>query len=77
MQQAVTLVVKTLIETGIRLGMVEFSSSAQTLAPLTQIQGSNDREEFIQKIPKVAGVGTSIGAGLKQALQVHLNTRII
>ncbi|XP_077986234.1 calcium-activated chloride channel regulator 1-like [Glandiceps talaboti] len=56
------------------VGIVQFSSSAMTLAPLTQIVDDETRQDLISLLPTMPGGSTCIGCGLREGVQVLENS---
>ncbi|XP_042595156.1 LOW QUALITY PROTEIN: calcium-activated chloride channel regulator 3A-1-like [Cyprinus carpio] len=69
-QQAATHFLRNIIEEQASVGIVQFSTSASTLSPLTTIDSDNTRENLIKMLPKVADGWTNMCLGLSQGLQV-------
>ncbi|XP_068808710.1 calcium-activated chloride channel regulator 1 [Struthio camelus] len=62
-----------IIEIGSWVGIVTFESSAYTKAPLQQITSNTVRHALTQYLPRTAGGGTNICAGVLTGLQVITN----
>ncbi|XP_051962568.1 calcium-activated chloride channel regulator 4A-like [Xyrauchen texanus] len=69
-QQAVTLFLRNIIEDQASVGIVTFSSNANTLSSLTLIDSETTRENLIKKLPSTANGGTYICKGLNEGLEV-------
>uniref|UniRef100_A0A8C1VGP1 VWFA domain-containing protein n=1 Tax=Cyprinus carpio TaxID=7962 RepID=A0A8C1VGP1_CYPCA len=65
-QQAATHFLRNIIEEQASVGIVQFSTSASTLSPLTTIDSDNTRENLIKMLPKVADGWTNMCLGLSQ-----------
>uniref|UniRef100_A0A8C1P369 VWFA domain-containing protein n=1 Tax=Cyprinus carpio TaxID=7962 RepID=A0A8C1P369_CYPCA len=63
-QQAATHFLRNIIEEQASVGIVQFSTSASTLSPLTTIDSDNTRENLIKMLPKVADGWTNMCLGL-------------
>ncbi|KAL5005903.1 hypothetical protein ScPMuIL_017061 [Solemya velum] len=70
MRQASNLYIRYVIENQSQLGVVEFSEKAETTVSLTEVTSTNVREIITGKLPKKTKGGTSIGAGLRKAMQM-------
>ncbi|KAL5005622.1 hypothetical protein ScPMuIL_016780 [Solemya velum] len=70
MRQASNLYIRYVIENKSVLGIVEFSEAATTTVLLTEVTSTNVRENITGMLPKKTKGGTSIGAGLKKAMQM-------
>uniref|UniRef100_A0A8C1NY64 VWFA domain-containing protein n=1 Tax=Cyprinus carpio TaxID=7962 RepID=A0A8C1NY64_CYPCA len=70
-QQAATHFLRNIIEEQASVGIVQFSTSASTLSPLTTIDSDNTRENLIKMLPKVADGWTNMCLGLSQGLQLE------
>ncbi|XP_051963013.1 calcium-activated chloride channel regulator 3A-1-like [Xyrauchen texanus] len=69
-QQAATYFLQHIIEDQASVGIVTFSSNANTLSSLNLIDSETKRENLIKKLPSTADGGTYICKGLKQGLKV-------
>ncbi|KAI0219202.1 Calcium-activated chloride channel regulator 2, partial [Lamellibrachia satsuma] len=58
------------VPTGYSVGLVIFSSSALTVASLTEITSESAREQLVVRLPTSTGGGTNIGIGLLQGVKV-------
>ncbi|KAL3846506.1 hypothetical protein ACJMK2_017486 [Sinanodonta woodiana] len=71
MKRTAQYIIDVLIQASSYLGIVSFSSSAQILANLTEIQNDTDRQYLTNIIMSLtAGGGTGIGQGLLMAKQL-------
>ncbi|KAG7487742.1 hypothetical protein MATL_G00026710 [Megalops atlanticus] len=69
-QQAASLFLRTIIEDQSLVGIVTFSHTAQSLRPLTLIDGEAARETLVNSLPSTASGGTDICAGLAKGFEV-------
>ncbi|KAG7487743.1 hypothetical protein MATL_G00026720 [Megalops atlanticus] len=69
-QQAASIFLRTIIEDQSLVGIVTFSSAAQSLRPLTLIAGEAAREILVNALPSTASGGTNICAGLAKGFEV-------
>ena len=63
--------INCVVSDGTYVGVVKFNSSAETVKPLTLIDGN--REELAQSAQQSPGGGTCIGCGILKAIEVGLN----
>ncbi|KAL3847553.1 hypothetical protein ACJMK2_018458 [Sinanodonta woodiana] len=63
-------IIENLLHDNSYLGIITFSYTAQITAGITQISGSSVRERLKNSLPYNARGGTSIGAGLTEALRL-------
>uniref|UniRef100_A0A8C1LP08 VWFA domain-containing protein n=1 Tax=Cyprinus carpio TaxID=7962 RepID=A0A8C1LP08_CYPCA len=63
-QQAATHFLRNIVEYEARVGIVQFSTYASTLSPLTTIDSDTTKENLIILLPKVAGGSTNMCLGL-------------
>ncbi|KAK3594734.1 hypothetical protein CHS0354_014159 [Potamilus streckersoni] len=68
--QAAKYVINNLLPMDSLFGMVSFSSGANILARMTRITDNSVRQSLIEKLPIESGGKTSIGAGLKLAIDL-------
>lgn len=73
MKQAASNYILSCIETGSRLGIVQFSTNATALSPLTEVKSERDRFSLIDSLPTNADGKTSIGSGLKKGVEVSIS----
>ncbi|KAH9508193.1 Calcium-activated chloride channel regulator 4 [Bulinus truncatus] len=69
LKQAASNYILSCIETGSKLGIVQFNTNASTLSQLTEIRSEKDRFALIDSLPMQAVGKTSIGAGLKKGVE--------
>ncbi|KAK7465057.1 hypothetical protein BaRGS_00037796 [Batillaria attramentaria] len=70
MMRAASNYILSCVETGSKLGIVQFNTNATALSPLQQINTETDRQDLIKSLPRQADGKTSIGAGLEKGLQL-------
>lgn len=70
MRQTVAEFLLKAVPTGYSVGLVIFSSSALTVASLTEITSESAREQLVVRLPTSTGGGTNIGIGLLQGVKV-------
>ncbi|XDV32647.1 hypothetical protein PO909_003400, partial [Leuciscus waleckii] len=70
LQQAATHLLRNIIEDQASVGIVTFSTNANTLSPLTIIDNDSTREKLIKLLPKTADGWTYVCKGLDLGLQV-------
>ena len=58
---------------GDAIGLVQFSTDAREISPLTDVQGEDDRLSLISVIPNEADGSTCIQCGVKIAISVSSN----
>ncbi|KAG7492191.1 hypothetical protein MATL_G00011840 [Megalops atlanticus] len=68
-QAAEVFLVQT-VEEDSKVGLVSFNNAALILSNLMEVTGPLSREQLAQKLPSVAGGGTSICAGLRKGFEV-------
>ncbi|XP_015725905.1 calcium-activated chloride channel regulator 1-like [Coturnix japonica] len=67
---AADVFLRQIIETGSRVGIVTFESTASVKSPLVQITSDATRQKLAQYLPTTANGGTSICAGIEKGLQI-------
>ncbi|XP_067307117.1 calcium-activated chloride channel regulator 1-like isoform X1 [Pseudorasbora parva] len=70
LQQAATYFLRNIIEDQASVGIVTFSTNANTLSPLITIDNESKRENLIGFLPKVADGWTNMCKGLNLGLEV-------
>ncbi|XP_059152208.1 calcium-activated chloride channel regulator 3A-1-like [Physella acuta] len=70
LKQAASNYILSCIETGSKLGIVQFNTNASTLSQLVEVKSEKDRFTLIDALPMQAEGKTSIGAGLKKGVEV-------
>ncbi|XP_067307126.1 calcium-activated chloride channel regulator 1-like isoform X2 [Pseudorasbora parva] len=70
LKQAATYFLRYIIEDQASVGIVTFSTNANTLSPLITIDNESKRENLIRFLPKVADGGTNMCEGLNLGLEV-------
>ncbi|CAL1532070.1 unnamed protein product [Lymnaea stagnalis] len=70
LKQAASNYILSCIETGSKLGIVQFNTNASTLSNLMEVKSERDRFNLIDALPMQAEGKTSIGAGLKKGVEV-------
>ncbi|CAM4551607.1 unnamed protein product [Leuciscus chuanchicus] len=70
LQQAATHLLRNIIEDQASVGIVTFSTDANTLSPFTTIDNDSTREKLIKLLPKTADGWTYVCKGLDLGLQV-------
>lgn len=74
MQQAASTFIMQAVSKGSQVGIVQFSTKAETLSDMVTINDYADRLALNDKLPVKADGGTSIGSGVSKAIDVrHLN----
>ncbi|XP_065410258.1 calcium-activated chloride channel regulator 1-like [Chrysemys picta bellii] len=68
--QAAEIFLLQIIEMGSWVGIVTFESTAQITSNLRQIVSENVRQDLIKYLPKSAGGGTNICAGVRKGFEV-------
>ncbi|KAE8610705.1 hypothetical protein XENTR_v10012211 [Xenopus tropicalis] len=71
--QAVELFVVQIIENGAHVGIVKFSSSASVVSSLVKINTQAQRDQLKSLIPRTAGGGTNICAGIRAGIALNKN----
>lgn len=71
MKQAASNYILSCIETGSKLGIVQFSTNATALSQLVEVKSERDRFALIDSLPRHADGKTSIGSGLKKGVEVR------
>ncbi|KAL7825311.1 hypothetical protein AOLI_G00325180 [Acnodon oligacanthus] len=69
-QQAATLFLSEIVEEGAYVGIVTFSTGANILNPLMQINGKASRDSLIEKLPTTASGVTNMCTGLARGFEV-------
>ncbi|XP_077495036.1 calcium-activated chloride channel regulator 1-like [Amblyomma americanum] len=70
LREAASHFINVLIPIGLEVGIVTFSTSAHTVAPLTSMEPSV-RKQFVQEVERLSAYGgTCIGCALRMALQM-------
>ncbi|KAL7825250.1 hypothetical protein AOLI_G00324570 [Acnodon oligacanthus] len=69
-QQAATLFLSEIVEEGAYVGIVTFSTGANILNPLMEINGKASRDSLIEKLPKIASGSTNMCTGLARGFEV-------
>nr|KAG5687427.1 hypothetical protein BaRGS_019826 [Batillaria attramentaria] len=77
MMRAASNYILSCVETGSKLGIVQFNTNATALSPLQQINTETDRQDLIKSLPRQADGKTSIGAGLEKGLQLVTEARSV
>lgn len=70
MQQAVSIFISQFVAEGDQVGMVAFSTKADILSYLVQVNGQADRDALLKHIPTAAEGSTCIGCGINSAITV-------
>ncbi|GFO43573.1 calcium-activated chloride channel regulator 4, 30 kda form [Plakobranchus ocellatus] len=74
LKQAASNYILSCIETGSKLGIVQFNTNASALSQLVEVNNEKDRFSLIDALPKRAMGKTSIGSGLQKAVEVLTKT---
>ncbi|KAL6471774.1 hypothetical protein MHYP_G00204240 [Metynnis hypsauchen] len=70
LHQAATIFLREIVEEGAYVGIVKFSTSADIISSLTEINGSAPRNSLIRKLPRTASGTTNMCTGLRLGFQV-------
>ncbi|XP_072199415.1 calcium-activated chloride channel regulator 4 [Excalfactoria chinensis] len=70
LRTAADVFLRQIIETGSKVGIVTFQSTASVKSPLVQITSDATRQRLAQYLPTTAGGGTEICAGIEKGLQI-------
>lgn len=70
MGSAVTNYLRNYLDDGSYVGIVEFSSEARVLSPMTMVTDESSRQALVDVVPTQAGGGTAIGQGLTACAEV-------
>ncbi|XP_072276033.1 calcium-activated chloride channel regulator 1-like [Pyxicephalus adspersus] len=73
--QAAEVFLIQIVEQGSYVGIVKFESTATILSPLVQVIGDQQRQQLKTLLPRTAGGGTQICAGLMQGIEVNKGTK--
>ena len=72
LKQAASNYILSCIETGSKLGIVQFNTNASALSQLVEVNNEKDRFSLIDALPRQAMGKTSIGSGLAKAVEVRV-----
>ncbi|KAK3102098.1 hypothetical protein FSP39_008730 [Pinctada imbricata] len=67
--QASTYYLLNIVDSGTKICLVVFSTTASIIQPLAQMSSDSVRQQFVYSLPQRASGGTSIGAGLRKGIQ--------
>ncbi|XP_072546820.1 calcium-activated chloride channel regulator 1-like [Salminus brasiliensis] len=70
LQQAATLFLSEIVEKGAHVGIVQFSTKADIVSPLTEADDKASRDSLIRKLPKTASGKTNMCTGLQLGFEV-------
>ncbi|XP_036412467.1 calcium-activated chloride channel regulator 4A-like [Colossoma macropomum] len=69
-RQAATLFLSEIVEEGAHVGIVKFSTGADIVNPLIEIDGKASRDSLIKKLPTIAAGSTNMCTGLAKGFEV-------